>query len=104
MTMLVCTLDKSIFHLGIGDRFAKHARVQMVFGQTLYHGGECHNAGGGQNACLPHGAAQHAPGRRAWKMKSRVPTTSDPTGAPNPFERQNCIESACWASVATAIP
>jgi hypothetical protein len=37
-------------------------------------------------------------------MKSRLPTTTDPTGQPSPFDRQKATESAGAASFAGLTP
>ena len=52
------------------------------------------SAGGGEDAGLPHRAAEHAAvARRRGDRASREPASSEPPGAPSPFESATATRS-----------
>src|SRR4029453_14610758 len=95
------------------------ARVLVVEGQALHVVLERVDAPAGEEAGLPRaapaaGAAGRPPGgmpppsslAARWSSRTRacVPHTSEPTGAPRPFERQNVTVSASSAHAEAGVP
>ena len=60
--------------------------------------------GSGQNAGLPHAAAQSLAVEAGMAMSSSEPTSMEPTGAPRPFERQNMTVSKPRVRALTSTP
>ena len=79
----------------VGERVGEPPRACVVVGQPLDHRLERDDARGRDHAGLAHAAAEARRGRRAPRRSRRpVPHSSEPTGAPKPFDRQNITVSA----------
>ena len=105
ITMFVCTLARSIT---IPGRLARpSARIRVFSWSSRNRSTIVSSATTPAAARMP--ACRMPPpnifrARRARSMKARVPTTTDPTGAPSPLDRQKVTESAWAANSRTGAP
>ena len=87
------------------EALADDAGVRVVLGEPLDVVLERVDAGGGEDARLPHRAAEHAAeAHERGDVLARGPASTDPAGAPRPFDIAIVTRSNGAASAAGASP
>ncbi len=103
--MFVCTSSKLIRTPGSSARASASRRA---FRWSRTSSGGCFSSATSPAAASTPACRMPPPSilrkTRAFSMKAREPTTSEPTGAPNPFDRQNIRESTLRVISATLRP
>ena len=99
ITMFVSTISGSSARpRRFADRVGQRAGLGVVFGQPVDVVLQRVERPGGDDAGLPHAAAEHlAMPPRAGRINSSGPHSAEPTGAPSPFEKQMLTVSNCAA-------
>ena len=87
------------------DRVGEPAGARVIVGEALDHRLERDDPGGRDDPGLAHARRRSAADARALpRSRAALPQSSDPTGAPSPFERQNITVSHSATSAAGATP
>ena len=78
---------------GTRARRREAAGTAVIVGQAVDVVLEGVQAGGGDDTRLPHAAAEELAPRCARAIMAALPSSTEPTGAPRPFDRQTVTES-----------